>query len=95
MNRAVPILIILGLLAAVGSAATAEAASPKAVPTMTKEQVTSVMGNPKFIIIDVRQPKDWDASDSKIKGAVREDPSKISAWADKYPKNKKLLFYCA
>ena len=94
MNRTVSIVIMSVMLAAVGSVATAEAASPKDVPKMTKEQVTSMMGNPEFIIIDVRQPKDWDASDSKIKGAVREDPSKVSAWADKYPKDKKLLFYC-
>ncbi len=87
--------IVLGALLVVSLVATAEAASSKHVPRMAPEQAKSILGNADIIIIDVRQPKDWDASDSKIKGAVREDPSNISAWADKYPKDKKLLFYCA
>lgn len=95
MSKSVSMFIVLGMLVAVGLGATAEAASPEHVPRMTQEQAKSMLGNPNIIIIDVRQPKDWDASDSKIKGAVREDPSKVSAWADKYPKDKTLLFYCA
>ena len=60
-----------------------------------QEQAKSMLGNPEVIFIDVRAPKDWNAPGSKIKGAVREDPSNISSWAEKYPKEKTLLFYCA
>ena len=95
MTGTVSILIILGMLGSTIFCVTAEAASPEDVPRMTKEQVKSMMDNPEFVIIDVRAPKDWDGRDSKIKGAIREDPSNIPAWADKYPKEKTLLFYCA
>ncbi len=95
MTGPVSTFIILGMLVAVGLGTPAEAASPVDVPRMTKEQVKSLMGNSEFVIIDVRQPKDWDASGSEIKGAIREDPSNVPAWASKYPKKKTLLFYCA
>jgi rhodanese-related sulfurtransferase len=48
-----------------------------------------------LIIIDVRYGKDWTDSDLKIRGAVREDPEAFDSWANKYPKDKTLLFYCA
>ncbi len=95
MNGSVSISILLGVLASVLIGMTVEAESTDAVPKMTQEQAKSVLGNPEVIFIDVRAPKDWNASGSKIKGAVREDPSNISSWADKYPKEKTLLFYCA
>jgi len=38
---------------------------------------------------------DWTGSDLKIRGAVREDPLAVDSWANKYPKDKTLVFYCA
>jgi hypothetical protein len=65
------------------------------VPRMTKEDLRAILGNPNLVIIDVRYGKDWTDSDLKIKGAVREDPGAIDSWANKYPKDKTLVFYCA
>ena len=65
------------------------------VPRMTRQALSAVIGKPDVIIIDVRHGMDWTDSDSKIKGAVREDPEVIQSWADKYPKDKTLVFYCA
>ena len=62
---------------------------------MTNQALSAVMGKPDVIIIDVRYGMDWTDSDSKIKGAVREDPETIQSWANKYPKDKTLVFYCA
>ena len=64
-------------------------------PRMTKEELKAMLGNPNLIIIDVRYGKDWTDSDLKIRGAVREDPEAFDSWANKYPKDKTLLFYCA
>jgi len=64
-------------------------------PRMTKEELKALLGNPDLIIIDVRLGKDWVDSDLKIKGAVREDPKAAETWANKYPKDKTLVFYCA
>ncbi len=92
--RLASLAIVGAMLSCVGLAVAAEAPLPQDVPRMTKEVARAMVGNPDFVIVDVRQPKDWDESDLKIRGAVREDPSDVNAWADKYPKDKTLLFYC-
>ncbi len=66
-----------------------------AAPRITKEDAKSVLGNPEVIYIDVRHSRDWEPSKSKIKGAVREDLADMAVWADKYPKEKTLIIYCA
>jgi rhodanese-related sulfurtransferase len=69
-------------------------ASNGKTPMITKEELKSMLGNPDVIIIDVRLDTDWEKSDSKIKGAVREDPEgDVQAWAEKYPKSKTIVFY--
>ena len=64
-------------------------------PRMTKDDLKEMLSNPDLVIIDVRYGKDWTDSDLKIRGAVREDPEAFNSWANKYPKNKTLVFYCA
>jgi rhodanese-related sulfurtransferase len=71
------------------------AAGAADVERMTIEELKSMLGNPNVIIVDVRQPEDFNDSDTKIQGAVREDPSSVSTWMSKYPKDKTLIFYCA
>jgi 3-mercaptopyruvate sulfurtransferase SseA len=95
MNGPESKLIVLGVFASLLIAMSVEAKSTEAVPRMTQEEAKSMLGKPEILFIDVRSPKDWDGSGSKIKGAVREDPSNIASWADKHPKEKTLLFYCA
>jgi len=65
------------------------------VPKMTKEELKGMLGNQDVIIVDVRIGTDWNASEIKIKGAVREDPTKVTEWIEKYPKDKTFVFYCA
>ena len=65
------------------------------VPKMTKEDLKPLVGNPDVIIIDVRSKPDWEGDTLMIKGAVREDPTQVASWMDKYPKDKTLVFYCA
>jgi len=64
-------------------------------PRMTKEELKAKLDAPDLVIIDVRHGMDWTGSDLKIKGAVREDPEAVESWANKYPKDKTLVFYCA
>ena len=67
------------------------------VPRMTKEGLKAKIGNSNhnIVIVDVRAGKDWKGSEFKVKGAVRENPAKFSSWAEKYPKDKTLVLYCA
>ena len=63
------------------------------VPKMSKEALQAKLGNPDVIVIDVRSPGDWAPSNTKIKGAIREDPPKVSSWMEKYPKDKTMVFF--
>ena len=65
------------------------------VPKISKGELQAMLGNPEVVIVDVRTGADWTSSQSKIKGAVREDPPKVSSWMEKYPKDKTLVFYCS
>ena len=62
---------------------------------MTARGLMAVLGKPNVVVIDVRTAHDWDKSDRKIKGAVREEGMKFGAWKDKYPKDKTIVLYCA
>jgi hypothetical protein len=89
-------MIIAAILSFVLVGCLKEVALDTEVPKMTKEELKSLLGNPGVIIVDVRIAADWKRSDSKIKGAIREDPEKdYRRWASKYPKDKTLVFYCA
>ena len=64
-------------------------------PRVDKETLKTWLADPQVIILDVRQPKDWDGSDKKIKGAVRQEPKEVKTWAANLPKDKKIVLYCA
>jgi rhodanese-related sulfurtransferase len=65
------------------------------VSRMTKDELKEKLGNPDLVILDVRAKKDWKDSDSKIQGAIREDPDSVKSWAEKYAKDKTVVLYCA
>ena len=86
-------LVTLLIIFMVGGCATFEKYVD--APRMRKDDLKAMMGNPDLLIIDVRYGKDWTSSGLKIRGAVREDPEAFDSWANKYPKDKTLVFYCA
>jgi predicted sulfurtransferase len=63
------------------------------VPRISKEDLKEMLGKPDVVIVDVRTGSDWNASTSKIKGAVREEADKVDSWIEKYPRDKTLVFY--
>lgn len=71
------------------------AAHAQGIQRISKEDLKAQLRSPDLILVDVRQPHDWESSPSKIAGAVREDPSKIDEWKNKYPKDKTIVLYCA
>ena len=64
-------------------------------PKITKEELRERLNNPEVVIIDVRIGDEWKKSKWKIKGAIREDPEMLKSWAEKYSKDKTLVFYCS
>ncbi len=65
------------------------------VPRMKKDELKAMMDSSDLVIVDVRAQSDWKDGDSKIKGAVREDPESVKSWAGKYSKDKIFVLYCA
>ena len=69
------------------------ASDTKSVPQISADRVKQLLGKPDTVIIDVRKPRNWWRTSKKIVTAVREDPSKVEAWVQKYPKGQTLIFY--
>jgi len=65
------------------------------VPRMKKDELKAMLDNADLVILDVRTQSDWNDGDSKIKGAIREDPESVKSWLEKYSKDKTLVLYCA
>jgi hypothetical protein len=47
-------------------------ASADDVPRITKDELKSMLDDPKVVILDVIREEDWKLSERKIRGAVRE-----------------------
>lgn len=62
---------------------------------INKDELRNLLGSQNLIVLDVRTGSDWTSSGFKIKGAVREDPKKVSSWAGNYSKDKTYVLYCA
>ena len=76
-------------------ATTASVAIGQEIERISPEKVKARLGRPDLLIVDVRRSVDWERSNFKIKGAVREDPARVDKWISRYPRNKTIVFYCA
>jgi len=82
-------VVLCGLIAQQGNSLTQ-------VQRITKEELKALLNDPSVVVIDVRTDWSWKESDKKIKGAVREDPlADAKTWASRYPREKKIVLYCA
>ena len=87
-------LVGLGLLLSVNPVIGVSGAE-KDPDRISVAQLKEMLGRNDVIIVDVRDPISWDKSDSKIRGAVRENPEELAAWINKFPKDKTIVFYCS
>ncbi len=86
---ALHLLLLISLLAGLPAIAYASDVSK-----ISKEELNAMLYDPDLLIIDVRRERDWKSSSLKIRGAVWEDFLEADTWAQKYPKNKKIVLYC-
>jgi len=70
-------------------------AACNSAPRIAPQTLKSWLGNPDVLIIDVRQPVDWQSSPTKITGARRLSPDEVKSWAASLPKDKKIVLYCS
>ena len=86
-----PILIaLLSLSLFLGPALAAESVS-----IMSKETLKGIIDDANVTILDARTGRDWRSSEFKIKDARRADPGDFKNWKNTYPKDQKLVLYCA
>ena len=96
MNERRIFVILVGLLISVFLGCVAGWRADDKTPRMTKEELRPLLGNPGVVVVDVRVAAAWKKSERKIQGATYEDPeSDITKWANKYPRDKTLVFYCS
>ena len=91
--KVVWIPVVAFLLAIVPFALSAMAGDE--VPRVTKDELKKMLDNPEVMIVDVRLENQWEKTELKIKGATWKNPNDVNLWADIYPKDKTLVFYCA
>lgn len=87
--------ILIVLLAVFFLFSLAVVTAKETVSIVSKETVKTWMDKGTVTILDVRQGRDWTASEFKIASAVRVDPKNITAWKNRFSKNSKLVLYCA
>ena len=89
----VPMMACFVFLLIFGPAAVA--GDTQDVPRISVHQAKKLMAGPDTIVIDVRTYRNWWRSSKKIPTAVREDPSKVDQWIEKFDRNQALIFYCS
>ena len=96
MNERRISVVLAGLLISAFLGCVAGWSSEDKTPRMTKEELRLLMGDQGVVVVDVRVQEEWKKSDRKIQGVNHEDPEKdVTKWADKYPRDKTLVFYCS
>ena len=94
-NLVTATVLTIVLLAGILLSRTSASAASIEVPRISIERTKQMLANPDVVIIDVRTAKTWWRSPSKIENAVREELGSLERWAEKYPKDKTLIFYCS
>lgn len=93
-NPVTAAVLMIALMAGNQLGPPAASAASVEVARISIERTKQMLANPDVVIIDVRTAKTWWRSPTKIENAVREDPGSPDHWAEKYPKDKTLIFYC-
>ncbi|BHH85617.1 hypothetical protein LA52FAK_39060 [Desulforhopalus sp. 52FAK] len=64
------------------------------VQIMDKDELKTLLGSDKLVVLDVRTGRDWSTSEFMIQDAVRVDGKDLTV-TEKYPKDNTFVFYCA
>ncbi len=86
LTRTAGILMMLLLWAIPGCAQTA----PQRI---TIDELNNMLGDRQAVVIDVRDVRDWENSEQKIKGAIRVDPRNLDVANLPMAKDALLVLY--
>ena len=66
------------------------------VPRMSQETLKDRLNDSSLVVLDVRVPKSWEKSATKIKGAIRQNPDEgVDTWSSRFEKSRTLVLYCS
>ena len=65
------------------------------VGMMEVEELKTMLGSDDLVVLDVRAGRDWSTSEFKIPGAIRASGDDFATWGNQYPKDRKIVLYCA
>jgi len=51
------------------------------------DALKQMLGDPQVLVIDVRAPESWAASDKMIQGAVRREDATVATWGPALPRD--------
>ena len=71
----------------------ADASSSGDIPFISIEELKAKLGDPSLFVLDVRIPKNFDASQFKIKGAVWVNPKEIDQWIHSFATDATYVLY--
>ncbi len=84
------------LIFCLAQAVAAQSESHKSVTKISARELEQLISDQSPItIIDVRLPKDYDASQTKIKGAIRIVPKELKWRLNEITRDKQVVLYCA
>lgn len=95
MKRFLPTVIITSLFLSIFALFSLGGCSFPALQKISVADLNTHLNDPDITIIDVRDNRDWQKSELKIKGAVRENPIRVASWAGKYSTDKRIVLYCS
>lgn len=95
MRRHMPTLLNTSLILSMVAFLLLSGCAVTRLQKISVDALNNQLNNADLTIIDVRQAGDWQKSEFKIKGAVRENPYSAATWAGKYPKDRKIVLYCS
>ena len=72
----------------------AAASFAASVPRMPTDELKARLSEDRLVVLDVRSPYHWGATDKKIVGAKRVPPGAVAGWAADYSKDDTLVLYC-
>jgi rhodanese-related sulfurtransferase len=65
------------------------------VGMMEIQELKQLLGSDDIVILDVRTGRDWSTSEFKIPEAIRATSNEFDTWGNQFPKDKKIVLYCA
>ncbi|MEN8143071.1 MAG: rhodanese-like domain-containing protein [Thermodesulfobacteriota bacterium] len=69
--------------------------SLQGVSKISIQELKMLLDDKDVTILDARDVPDWQKSNAKIPSAIRANPDNLTAWVDKYDKERRTIVYCA